>query len=156
MIQIFDYSLFSQILPAFLLIFVLVFAILQKAKIVSEEAKTNLLISLAVALMFIFVPFARNFVVGIMPFLAIALAVMLAFFIMWGFVAGDQWNQNKWIKPVFGALIGIFLLGVVLYVSGWWNLIQDNFYGVLGPNGWAVIILVVIIVGAIALVWKKK
>ena len=156
MIQILNYSLFSQILPAFLLIFVLVFAVLQRAKILGENNSTNALISLAVALMFIFVPFARDFVVGIMPFLAIALAVMLVFFILLGFVVGDQWNQNKWIKPVFGILIGIFLVAVILFVSGWWNLIANNFTNILGPNGWAVIILIVIIGGAVALVWKKK
>jgi hypothetical protein len=155
--SIFDYSLLSQIIPAFLLIFVLVFAILQKSQLLGDAAqKANLIISFAIGVLFIIAAPARNFVIGVMPFLAIALAVMLSFLILWGFIAGKDWASNKWMKPVFGILIGIFIVAVVLYVSGVWADIDDIFLNWFGTGFWSGLILLVIIGGAVFFVMKGK
>lgn len=153
MTSIFEYSLISQILPAFLLVFVLIYAILQKSKLLGENSKADALISLAIALLFIIAPTARNFVVNMMPFLAVGLAVLLVFLILYGFVGGELKEGKKWMKITFGILAGIFVIAVVLYLTGFSNF-TSQLYNIFGPEIWAGLVLIVIIVGAVVFVMK--
>jgi len=75
-------SFIWEIIPAFLLIFVLIFAILQKSKILgSDKKQIDALIALAIALIFITVPVTRGIVVNLMPWLAVGVTVILVFLI---------------------------------------------------------------------------
>jgi len=116
--MIFTNPIFSEMILPFLLVFVLVFAILQKSKILGEDkAQVDALISLVIGLILITVPFARDVVVNLMPWLAIGLAVMLVFMLLYGFVAGESASGQKWQKIVFGIIIGVFVTGIVSYES---------------------------------------
>lgn len=151
MASIFDYALLTQIVPAFLLIFVLVYAILQKAKILDGNNKIDALISFAIALIFVVTPPARDFVVGIMPFLAVALSVFLAFLILYGFVGGELKEGPKWMKTAFGVLAGIFLLAVIFYLTGLGAKLEE----LIGPGVWSGVLLIIIIGGAVFLILRK-
>jgi hypothetical protein len=153
---IFEYSLFSQIIPAFLLIFVIVYAILQKSKLFGDGVyKIDALVSFAIALLFVIARPARDFVVNLMPFLGVALGVMLVFLVLYGFVGGELKEGKKWMKVTFGILAGIFLVAVVLYVSGWYKNLDSYLYGMFGTGFWSGLILVVIIGGAVIFVMKS-
>lgn len=157
MASIFEYSLFSEIVPAFLLIFVLVFAILQKSKLLGDgKSKNDALVSLAIALIFVIAEPARHFVVSIMPYLAVGLAVMLVFLVLYGFVGGELNVGPKWMKVTFGILAGLFVLVVILYVSGLWRDIDGFFNNVLGSGSWTSLLVLAIIAGAVAFVMKGK
>lgn len=154
---IFEASLFSQIIPAFLLVFVIVYAILQKAKIFGDNVyKIDALVSFAIALIFVVAEPSRNFVVGLMPFLGAALAVMIVFLILYGFVGGELKEGKQWMKITFGILAGIFLIAIVLYVSGWYKLLDSTLYSVFGTGFWSGLLLIVIIAGAVIFVLKSK
>lgn len=145
----------TAVLP-FLLVFVLVFAILQKSKILGEgKAQIDSLVSLAIALILISVPQARDIVVNLMPWIAVGISVLLTFFILYGFVAGDFAKQGapKWMKITFGILIGVFTIVVVLGVTG----LGDWFSG-LGEGFWTNTIMVVVVIVAfiIAVVSGKR
>jgi len=95
------------------------FAILQKTKILGEgKAQIDALVSLALALILIVFPGPRDLIVSIVPWLAVALVVILVFLLLYGFVAGDKAQGEKWMKIVFGILIGVFVLGLVY---NWWG-----------------------------------
>jgi len=146
---IIDSPLFTEMILPFLLVFVLIFAILQKSKVLGEgKAQIDALISLAIALILIGVPVARDVIVGIIPWLAVGVAVILVFMILYGFAAGDLKTGETWMKIVFGILAGLFVIGTVIYVTGLWDSVSGIFSG--GSDLWANIVIIIIVVGAVA------
>ena len=148
--MIFDTPIFTELILPFLLVFVLIFAILQKTKILGEgKAQIDALISLAIGLILVGVPVARDFVVNLMPWLAVGASVILVFLILYGFVAGDLSTGPTWMKILFGSLAALFVIGVVLYISGLWSTILE-WLSVLvdNPELWSSIIFLLVIIGA--------
>ena len=77
---IFSSPIFLDIILPFLLVFTLVFAILDKSKLLGEGKKQiNAIISLVVGLILIGFPFARNIVVNLIPFLVVSLVILFVF-----------------------------------------------------------------------------
>ncbi len=139
----------EAVLP-FLLVFVVVFAILQKSKILGEDkSQIDSMVALAIALILIGVETPRNIVVDLMPWLAVGVAVILVFLILYGFVAGDLSGNNTpdWMKNTFGILAAVFTVGVILYVTGLSSIIGTWFEG-SGESGWLMngILIVLVIV----------
>jgi hypothetical protein len=146
----FDSVLFSQGILPFLLVFVLIFAILQKSKILGDgKAQIDSLVSLAIALILIATPVPRQIIVDFMPWLAVAAVVILVFLILYGFVAGDLTKVPQWMKVVFGILIGLFTIGLVVVVTGLWPIFKGWLDGG-GNEFWGGVIMLIIIAGAIA------
>ena len=75
---IFDNPFFTEMLLPFLLVFVVVFAILQKSKVLANT-QVDAIVGLVIGLILIGVPGPRDIVVGIMPWLAVGIAVILVF-----------------------------------------------------------------------------
>ena len=132
---------------SFLLIYVLIFAILQKAKFLGEDKKINSLIALAVAFLFVIFEPARNLVITLMPFLAVGVAVILVFLLMYGMVAGDLKELPKELRITFGVLAGVFLAVVVFWASGLWTKLVE----MVGSETTlaSTIIFLIIIIGAV-------
>jgi len=137
------------------LFFVVIFAILQKTKILgSDKAQMDALVSLAISLILIVTPPARNFVVNFTPWVAVGISVILVFLLLYGFVAGDLSSTPNWMKVTFGILSGLFVLALVIYFSGiWTNDLVKSFFSIKDSGSiWANILLVIIIAGAFAAV----
>jgi hypothetical protein len=87
--------------------------------------------------------------------------VILVFLILYGFVAGDLSGNNipDWLKNTFMGLAAVFTIGVVLYVSGLWQILFD--WASIEQSGdiWMSIVMIVLVLGAAALAvgsTKKK
>ncbi|MEI6058593.1 MAG: hypothetical protein WCP89_02370 [archaeon] len=157
--MIFDNPIFTEMILPFLLVFVLIFAILQKSKILGEgKAQIDALVGLAVGLIVIGFPVPRNIIVNLMPWMAVGVSVILVFLILYGFVAGDLSGDKvpTWMKVTFGILAGLFVIGVVMYVTGLWNYVLGGFS--FGSELWMNVALIAIIVGAmiVAVTGAKK
>ena len=151
--MIFDNPFFTEMLLPFLLVFVVVFAILQKSKIL-DNAQVDAIVGLVIGLILIGVPGPREIVVGVMPWLAVGVAVMLVFLILYGFVAGDL-SKDKMpagIKITFGVLAAIFTAWVILFVSGLGVKILDSFGG--SSDIWMNIVMIALVVGVVAVAIK--
>ncbi len=151
--MIFDNPFFTEMLLPFLLVFVVVFAILQKSKILGEgKAQIDALVALVIGLILIGVPQPRDIIVGIMPWLAVGVAVILVFLILYGFVAGDLSGKNvkPWMKITFGILAGVFTIGVVLYITGLWGIIGGWFSSGESSGVWMNVLMIVLVVAAMA------
>ena len=155
----FDSILFTEVLVPFLLVFVLVFAVLQKTKVLGDGKKqVDALVSLALGLVLIAVKPAREFITNITPWLAVGLVVILIYLLLFGFVGSDLKEGikiEKWMKTAFAGLAAIFVVVLVLIYSGTWDKI---FSGSSGTDSWlpTIIFVVVIIVAmAVALGGKK-
>lgn len=157
--MIFDNPIFTEMILPFLLVFVLMFAILQKTKILGDgKAQIDALVGLAIGLIVIGFPGPRNFIVALMPWMAMGVAVILVFLILYGFVAGDLSGDKTppWMKTTFGILAGLFVLGVVMKVSGLWKFVLGGFS--FGSEFWVNVALIILIIGAmiVAIVGSKK
>jgi len=159
--MIFDNPFFTEMLLPFLLVFVVVFAILQKSKVLGEgKAQMDAMVALVIGLLLIGVPQPREIIVGIMPWLAVGVAVILVFLILYGFVAGDLSGANvkPWMKITFGILAGLFTLGILLYVTGFGSTILDWFSEGSVSDAWTNILIVALVIGAmvVAVLSGKK
>jgi peptidoglycan/LPS O-acetylase OafA/YrhL len=155
----FDTVLFAEGILPFLLVFVLVFAVLQKTKVLGEgKNQIDALIALAVGLILIAVPVARDFIVNIMPWLAVGLVVILIFLMLSGFVGSDNkegLKLGKGVKNTFLGLAALFVVALVVYFSGLWDLLFDGGadYGSWLPS---VVMLVIIVAAVVVAIGGKK
>ncbi|MDH3353297.1 MAG: hypothetical protein OEL87_02515 [Nanoarchaeota archaeon] len=156
--MIFDNPFFTEMLLPFLLVFVVVFAILQKSKILGEEKEQiDAIVALVIGLILIGVPQPRDIIVGIMPWMAVGVAVILVFLILYGFVAGDLSGKETpdWMKITFGILAGLFTLAVILYISGLGKILLDWMVG--SSEMWTGVLMIVLVLGAMAVaIWGGK
>jgi hypothetical protein len=149
MTSIFEHP-FSELILPFILIFVMVFAILQKSKLLGEGKKqVDALVALAIGLILIITPPARIFIVKFVPWLAVALAVMLVFLVLYGFVAEEKWKSQKWVLIVFGILAGLFVIIIAIYASGYWDTLRGWFSGAFDSSLVMNIVLIAIVIAVV-------
>ena len=119
---------FLQEALLFLLAFVVVFAILQKSKILGDSvSKINSLVALALALIFVGFSSATEVVAKMIPWVAVALSVILMFLLLWGFVGGEIGSLPKGIKWTLIGLSIAFMVILVLYATGLWADLKGYF-----------------------------
>jgi hypothetical protein len=124
----------SWILP-FLLIFVMVFAILEKSKLFGDgNSKIDVIISLVVGFLSVSVPYSREVIVELMPWLGVGLAALFVFFVLYSFVVGDKMLEDDWMKYLLIGIVGIFSVVVIFNVTGFWELISAQNYSFLGEG----------------------
>ncbi|MEM4330676.1 MAG: hypothetical protein QW273_01555, partial [Candidatus Pacearchaeota archaeon] len=118
---------FLQEALLFILVYVLVFAILQKSKILGDNvSKINSLVAFSFSLIFVGYSFAQNIISNIIPFVAIGLSVLLMVFLFFGFVGGEIDKMDSKLKKFFLWVSLLFLLMVILSVSGFFNFIKNS------------------------------
>jgi len=149
---------FIELVLPFLLVFTLIFAILDKTKILGEgKRQINAIISFVIGLMLIAFPYPRDIIVNLMPLLAVIAVVLLFFLVLYTFATGSEFKGERWMKIVFGILVGLALAIALLYFSGYWDLVLETIIGgnsTVAANIFFVIIIIVAIV--VVLVSGKK
>ena len=145
-----------RIIYPFLLVFTLVYAILQKSKILGEEkSQIDALAALSIALMVVAFSWSTDIIINLMPFLAVSLVVLLVFMILFGFVAS---GENGLVLPKqlqwgIGVLIVLALTIAVLVATGQWDFVYHNLFVNYQGNSWlSNLILLGVVVGAIVAV----
>ena len=116
---------FSYLLP-FLLIFALIFGILNQIKLFKDNKAINAIIALAVGFMALQFPMVSEFFSEIFPRLGVGLAVILAVIILAGMFVDDKNNIIMFVMLGVGVIITIVVLvqtaGAVGWSSGsWWG-----------------------------------
>jgi hypothetical protein len=132
--DLFTTDLFTKGILPFLLVFVLIFAILQKSKIFGEgKSQIDALISLAAALILIGMPTPRDIIINIIPWLAVALVVLFVVLIIYGL--GGEYDSDikkglklpKWFNQTVLGLAILFVVVLVLVVTKGWEIMQSWF-----------------------------
>ncbi len=147
----------QQIILPFLLVFTLIFAILEKTEVLGKEKRqVNAIIGLVVGLILIAFPIARNIIIQLMPFLAVVAVILLVFMLLYAFASGKKENPlNKGLTIVFGIIIGIALIIMIIYASGKWDWFSNTFFkGSTGGSVFLNILVIAVIAGAIIAVMK--
>lgn len=150
---IFTNPLFSQVILPFLLVFVLVFAILDKSKLLGDgKRQINAIISLVIALIFLGFAQAVGIVVNLIPVVSVVLVIILVFYLMLGFVFNDGGGLviGKGMKIAGGIIVFLILIVAVLVVTDYWSKFLAFFSG--GGSWVSTLIMVAVIAGALAVV----
>lgn len=152
---IFLHPFVVEVILPFLLVFVVVFALLQKSQILGKEKRQiDALTAFVIGLIVVVFANAVNIILVLMPFLAVTAVIILIFLILFSMVYGEgKFELNNNIKIAFGVVIGIAVLIAVLLVTGAW----DYLYGLVFLSGsessiMANVIFIVIIAVAVAVV----
>lgn len=146
------YPIFKDIILPFVLLFTLIFAVLEKSKLLGEgKQQINAIIAFVLAA--IVIPFYTqiSWIRQLVVFLAVALFILFIFMIIYGFIYGDKegdpLKNEKWVKPTLGAVALIAVVVAVMVITGAWEKLKVN--GELGAN---IIFVIVIIAGLVAVI----
>lgn len=143
---LFANQFFSYILLPFLLVFVLVYAILEKAEILGPNKRyANIIISMVIAFIFVGVPAVVGVTLRIIPIVTLILVILLCFLLLFGFV---DIKLNKGLKIALGVILGLALIATVVWATGLLDKIKIDFSSPVMMY----IIFFVIFIGVIVLV----
>jgi len=123
-----DLGVFSYVIP-FLLIFAIVYAILERSKILGENKAIRAIVGVAVGLLSLQFDFVSDFYSVIFPRFGVGLSIFLVVLIMIGFfypaTSGKYSGKIVWIGWVVG-------IGVALWSFSSW----DEWSSYMGFGGW--------------------
>jgi hypothetical protein len=135
-----DLGIFSYVFPA-LLIFAVVFAILDKSKILGDNRPVQAIVSISIALMSLMFDFVPTFFATIFPRFGIVLSIFLVLVLLGGMFYNEK--ENRAFFFTIGIIIG--LLGI-FWALGSWNYSWDNL-GLgswFNDNFWAIVIIILV------------
>lgn len=108
---------YNVVLP-FLLVFAVVFAILEKTKVLGEGKKhVNLIVAFCIAFIFVGVPAMVNVTLRLIPIVSLIIVILLCFLLLFGFT-GINVAESKFLKIFLGIILGIAFAVVILWASG--------------------------------------
>lgn len=144
----------TELILPFLLVFTLIFAILDKTKILGEgKRQINAIISLVVGLIFVSYTYAVGISIKLIGVMAVIAVIILVFMLLFAFVYHEkEFKMPRGLTITFGVLIAIVLVVSLLVFTGYWGMITSAFYEGSGSAFSRNIIFLVIIIGAIWLV----
>ncbi|MGB9707946.1 MAG: hypothetical protein ACPLXC_01295 [Candidatus Pacearchaeota archaeon] len=140
----------NLILP-FLLVFVVVFAILEKTNILGEGKKyANLLVAIIVGLLFIGAQSLVGVTLKFLPLVAILLVILLGYFLVFGFVGI---HLSKGMTILLGIVFGIALIAAIAWSTGILSQVSSSapLTEIVG-----IVLLIGLLGGAIAIVVASK
>jgi hypothetical protein len=145
---LFTQPLFSYVILPFLLIFTVVFAILEKTEILGKDKRQiNAIVSFVFGLVSIGVPAAMGIITKIIPIIAVIIVIFLAFMMVFGFIGGTPGgNLPKGLQTAFGIILGIAMLATIAWATGALSFIQaQDWAGTAMTTGVVVIFIIAVI-----------
>jgi len=155
---ILQHDIFSKFVFPFLLMFFVVFAVLEKTKVLGEQKQTNALVSFVVSLIFVGALSPKMIVSNLILFLSVALIIVFVVLLLWGFVSGGSEIkiESGWLKWVVGIVVVLAVFIAVLWATG----VLDSFVNILFKQSWSFgfwtnVLFIAVIAIALALILKK-
>jgi len=156
---IFSSPLFIEVILPFLLVFTVIFAILQKTKILGEESKQiDAIVGLVVGLIVVSFGYATDIITSLIPVLAISVVVVLAFMLIYGLAfKPGEFELPGGVRGAIGVLAAIVVVVALLIATGGWNyLIEVALYGEGSGVMFSIIFIVIIAVVIFFVVKEPK
>ena len=129
MVTILSHPLVVETILPFLLVFTLIFAILQKSKILGEGKKQiDAIVALVIGLIIISFGYATGIILSLIPLLAVGSVVILVFMLLYGlsFEPGS-FKLHGGVKAAIGVLAAISVIVATLIATGAWSYLVEQF-----------------------------
>ena len=145
-----DFGVFAYLLP-FLLIFAVIFGILERGHVLGTNKGVHATIALAVGLLSLQFDYVSEFFATIFPYAGIGIAVVLVALILMGLIANkdDEWPRYVW-----------FGIGAIAFIAILWASLDE--FGFFWGRGFGnltnivpIILILASIVGLIVWMWKS-
>lgn len=152
-------EILTKFVYPFLLIFFIVFAVLEKTKVLGDDKKQlNALLAFVIGLIFVGAVFPKLFVSNMILFLTVALVVVFVVLLLWGFIASGKegFEISKGLKTFLMIVLGIAVVIAVFWATG----VGGSFFDFLFNSSWSNVfwtnfLFLVVIAAALALVIGK-
>ena len=152
-------EIFTRFVFPFLLLFFLVFALLEKTKIFGDDKKQlNALVAFVIGMIFVAFTYPTLIATNLILFLTIAIVISFVGLLLWGFVSGEAPNVKGpvWLKWVAGIVIFVAVILALIWAMGIQNQTIDFLFKQNWSNTlWTNVAFVVVIAIALALVLRK-
>jgi len=163
---ILQHWIFTRFALPFLLIFFIVFGILEKTKLFGADKKQlNALIAFVIGLILVGATSPTLTISNLILFLTVGIVVLFVALLLWGFIAGEEGLKfekiPKSLKLIIGAVIVIAVIIALLWALGaevtFFKAVFDFFFKSDWSSGfWVNFSFIVVIVLAIVLVLRKS
>mgnify|MGYP001606877045 CR=1 FL=1 len=144
------------ILP-FLLVFFIVFAVLQKTKLLGDGKKQlDALVSFVIGLIFVGAVFPKLVVGNLILFMTVSLVIVFVILILWGFATGGEAKiESKGMKWLAGIILFVAVVIAVLWATGYAQEVSDLLFSQNWSNTfWTSVSFIVVIAIALAMILK--
>ena len=149
---LFGQPLFTNIILPFLLVFTVVFAILEKTSILGKDKRQiNALVAFVFGLLSIGVPAAIGVVSRIIPIITVMIVILLSFMLVFGLIGGMEEGGKvpKPLRTTFGILLGLAFLVTILWATGALDFLKSQPWS---DTALTTVIIVAFIVAVISIV----
>lgn len=159
---ILQHWIFSQFALPFLLVFFILFGILEKTEFFGKDKKQlHAGIAFIIGLLFVGAIFPKIVVGNLILFLTVAIIVMFIGLLLWGFASGEAPKVDGKLKIPFAILIIIAVAAALLWALGTPGGVFRNIFDFLFLSGWSKdfwtnAVFVVVIIAAVIAVVKPK
>lgn len=156
---ILQHWIFTRFALPFLLVFFIVFAVLEKTNLFGKEKKQlNALVAFIIGMIFVSVIYPTLVVNNLILFLTISMVVVFVGMLLWGFLTGGEPKiSGPKIKIAAGIILVIVIIGAVLWATGFYKDLLDTFFKQEWSNTfWTNFAFIVVAAIALALVIGKK
>jgi hypothetical protein len=141
---------FEIILP-FLLVFTVVFAILQKTKVLGDgKRQIDAIVALVIGLIVISYGYATHIISSLVPFLAVSAIVILIFLMLSGMVFNQgDFKLHKGVNVTIGVLAAVGVVIATLIATGGWDYLLNRFNSGDQNSIFANLLFIIVIAAAI-------
>jgi hypothetical protein len=151
----------SDFILPFLLVFTVLFAILEKTKLFGDGKKQlDAIVSAVAGLIFVGAVYPKLVVANLILYLAVAVVAIFVILLIWGFVFGDvkEGKASGRFKLMLGIIAVISFFGAVLWATGWYQPIFDFFasHSALNQTIWTNALFIIIIAVVLVLILKAE
>ncbi len=160
----FQASILTNFVYPFLLIFFVLFALLEKTNLLGQgQRQINALVSFIIGLIFVSAVLPKLIIGNLVLVLSILLVLIFVIFVIVGFISGKEVVLGGKPGIVIGILIALLFVGVILYTAHLEKPIHtasNNFFNFLFYSSWSSsfwqnVLFIIIIALALAVVLRK-
>ena len=158
----FQADILTNFIYPFLLLFFILFAIMEKWKVLGDNKQTNALISFVISLIFVSAVLPKFIVGNLILIMSVLIVLAFVIFLIWGFIGGKVQLGNKSGTTVIVIIVIILIVAVLSmaevlgpignFFKDFFNLI---FYSSWSKSFWENALFVIIIAAALAVVLRK-
>lgn len=159
--NIFQHPVATTFFYPLLLIFFILFAILERTKILGDDkSQINALVAAVVSMIFVGSVFPKEVVSNLILFLTVAIIVIFVVLVLWGFATGGELTKDfmshTGIKWSVGVVTVIAVIIAILWSTGIEGGIYDLLFGQSWSSGfWTNFLFIVVVAAALAITMIK-
>lgn len=153
-------ELLTRFVLPFILIFFVIYAILEKTKIFGgEKHQINAIVSLVIGLIVVGVAYPVMVISNMILFLSVAMVVILVGLLLWGFISGNELGTDFLKHDKLKWVAGIAVVAGVIIALLWSTGTDSGVLGWLFGNSWSNTfwtnaIFLVLIAAVVVIAWR--